>query len=198
VNQIIDLSSLHHHRANVIIATLLTLCARTERVFNRINPDYLIIVFLALVALASAADLIADLQQGVNNSHLLQEGVILGIALAAIAWILATLRRQSRELSDLHAEVDAIRESVQSQPEEVTEAKGRLAEVVSKQFQVWSLTKSEYEIGFMLLKGFSLKEISQLRGTAEKTIRQQASAIYKKAGLTGRHAFSAWFIEDIL
>jgi hypothetical protein len=55
--------------------------------FNRINPDYLIIVFLALVALASAADLIADLQQGVNNSRLLQEGVILGIALAAIAWI---------------------------------------------------------------------------------------------------------------
>ncbi len=166
--------------------------------FNRINPDYLIIVFLALVALASAADLIADLKHGVNNSHLIQEGIILGVALAAIAWILATLRRQSHELTTLHAEMEAIRESVQSQPEEVVEAKKRLAEVVSNQFQVWALTKSERDIGFMLIKGFSLKEISQLRGTAEKTIRQQASAIYKKAGLTGRHAFSAWFIEDIL
>jgi DNA-binding NarL/FixJ family response regulator len=48
------------------------------------------------------------------------------------------------------------------------------------------------------LKGFSLKEIAALRGTSEKTIRQQASSVYKKAGLSGRHAFSAWFIEDIL
>jgi DNA-binding CsgD family transcriptional regulator len=37
-----------------------------------------------------------------------------------------------------------------------------------------------------------------LRGTAEKTIRQQASAIYKKAGVAGRHVFSAWFMEDLL
>jgi len=32
----------------------------------------------------------------------------------------------------------------------------------------------------------------------EKTVRQQASAIYSKAGLSGRHAFSAWFIEELL
>jgi hypothetical protein len=36
------------------------------------------------------------------------------------------------------------------------------------------------------------------RSTQEKTVRQQASSIYKKAGVSGRHAFSAWFIEDIL
>lgn len=37
-----------------------------------------------------------------------------------------------------------------------------------------------------------------LRNILEKTVRQQASAIYKKAGINGRHAFSAWFIEDAL
>ena len=73
-----------------------------------------------------------------------------------------------------------------------------MATVIANQFDAWSLTKSEREVGFLLLKGFSLKEISALRGTAEKTIRQQASSIYKKADLTGRHSFSAWFIEDIL
>jgi len=28
--------------------------------------------------------------------------------------------------------------------------------------------------------------------------RQQASTIYGKSGLEGRHAFSAWFLEDFL
>ncbi len=43
-----------------------------------------------------------------------------------------------------------------------------------------------------------LRHCSALRGTSEKTIRQQASSIYQKSGLPSRHAFSAWFIEDFL
>ena len=39
---------------------------------------------------------------------------------------------------------------------------------------------------------------TMVRGTAEKTIRQQASSIYQKANILGRHSFSAWFIEDFL
>ncbi len=53
-------------------------------------------------------------------------------------------------------------------------------------------------LGWLLLKGLSLREISIIRETQEKTVRQQASSIYKKSGVNGRHAFSAWFIEDIL
>ena len=62
----------------------------------------------------------------------------------------------------------------------------------------WQLTTSEKDVGWLLLKGLSLKEIAAIRQTMEKTVRQQASSIYKKAGLSGRHAFSAWFIEDAL
>ena len=29
-------------------------------------------------------------------------------------------------------------------------------------------------------------------------IRQQASTIYAKSGMDGRHAFAAWFLEDFL
>ena len=60
------------------------------------------------------------------------------------------------------------------------------------------LTGSEIEVGWLLLKGLSLKEIAFVRSTKEKTVRQQASSIYKKAGVSGRYAFSAWFKEDIL
>ncbi|MFK3865693.1 helix-turn-helix transcriptional regulator [Pseudoalteromonas rhizosphaerae] len=50
----------------------------------------------------------------------------------------------------------------------------------------------------LLLKGLSFKEISALRSTKEKTVRQQASDIYSKADLEGRHEFAAWFLEDFM
>jgi DNA-binding CsgD family transcriptional regulator len=37
------------------------------------------------------------------------------------------------------------------------------------------------------LKGLSRKEVAELRSVGETTVRQQARAIYKKAGLEGRH-----------
>ncbi|MCK5396413.1 MAG: DNA-binding response regulator, partial [Gammaproteobacteria bacterium] len=80
----------------------------------------------------------------------------------------------------------------------VLDARTSLGNVINQQFNDWQLTNSEKEVGRLLLKGLSLKEIAAIRNTLEKTVRQQASSIYKKAELNGRHAFSAWFIEDIL
>ncbi|MBX9604623.1 MAG: LuxR C-terminal-related transcriptional regulator, partial [Gammaproteobacteria bacterium] len=78
------------------------------------------------------------------------------------------------------------------------DARRQLGELINAQFVAWGLTDSEREIGWLLLKGLSLKEIAALRATAEKTVRTQASALYQKAGLDGRHAFAAWFLEDLL
>lgn len=69
---------------------------------------------------------------------------------------------------------------------------------IAAQFQSWGLTDAEQEIGWMLLKGLSHKEIAALRGTAESTVRQQARGLYGKAGLPGKTAFSAYFLEDLL
>jgi DNA-binding NarL/FixJ family response regulator len=43
----------------------------------------------------------------------------------------------------------------------------------------------------------SHKEIAALRATTEATVRQQAQAIYRKASLPGKTAFSAYFLEDL-
>jgi DNA-binding NarL/FixJ family response regulator len=40
--------------------------------------------------------------------------------------------------------------------------------------------------------------MAEVRNTKEKTIRQQASTIYRKSNVAGRHEFSAWFFEDML
>ena len=50
----------------------------------------------------------------------------------------------------------------------------------------------------LLLKGLSLREIAQLRDTSERTVREQARSVYRKAGINGRASLSAYFLEDLL
>ena len=164
--------------------------------FSRLNQDHAIMVFLLLVALASGADLLADLSEGVDTAHILQEGFLMLIAGFAFLWISLRLRASKKATQQLEAELESVKSM--DQPKELLVAKQQLSKVISSQFAVWKLSKSEQDVGLLLLKGFSLKEIASLRNTTEKTIRQQASSVYKKSGLSGRHAFSAWFLEDLL
>ena len=73
-----------------------------------------------------------------------------------------------------------------------------LGEAIDAQFSRWNLTEAEREVALLLLKGLSLKEVAAIRATTERTIRAQARSIYSKAGLTGRAALSAFFLEDLL
>ena len=68
---------------------------------------------------------------------------------------------------------------------------------MDRQFQEWGMTAAEREVGLLILKGLSHKEIAALRATTEATVRQQAQAIYRKANLPGKTAFSAYFLEDL-
>lgn len=73
-----------------------------------------------------------------------------------------------------------------------------LGEAIDAQFSRWNLTEAEREVALLLLKGLSLKEIAAIRATTERTVRAQARSLYTKAGLTGRAALSAFFLEDLL
>ena len=164
---------------------------------TRVKEIVLIFVF-AIVVVASGADLVSDLSHGADTEHMLKEAIIVSISVIAIAWLLWGLHQQRLEIRSLQEELETAN-SPQTQPKKyVLEARKKLGNVVMQQFSEWVLTGSETEVGWLLLKGLSLKEIAIVRSTQEKTVRQQASSIYKKAGVSGRHAFSAWFIEDIL
>ena len=69
---------------------------------------------------------------------------------------------------------------------------------MQKQFDAWQLSKSEQDVVIAMLKGLSFREIANLRGTREKTVRQQASTVYRKAGVGSRNELTAWFFEDML
>lgn len=163
----------------------------------QLKEIYLILIFL-IMTVASGIDLAFDFSQGTNYTHASQEAVIVVLSLIALAWLLLDIRQQAIEIETLRKQLSTRQKTIQTPEKYILDARINLNKVITQQFSDWQLTNSEQEVGRFLLKGLSLKEIAAIRNTLDKTVRQQASSIYKKAGLDGRHAFSAWFIEDIL
>lgn len=73
-----------------------------------------------------------------------------------------------------------------------------LSEAIDDQFERWHLSPAEKEVGPLLLKGLSHREVAEVRAVTEATARQQARAVYKKAGLSGRHELAAFLLEDLM
>lgn len=162
------------------------------------TSDKLIFLLTAAVVFASAGDIISDLNHGAPMRHVLQEVVLMSLAALLMLHMLWDLRRKQRLLVRLKQELAQPRAVATPVNPLVEGARQRLSAAVDAQFRDWDLSPSEREVGVLLIKGLSIKEIAALRETHEKTVRQQASAIYRKAGVSGRHAFAAWFIEDLL
>ncbi len=163
-----------------------------------LTKETLIVTVLTVVVATNLYDLYVDISHGASRWHLFEEAFIVFLSTAAIVWLAFGLSRQQRELAQLKQEVQTGPRYPAVPDENVRAARSQLGKVMHEQFQQWSLTASEQEVALLLLKGLSFKEIAAVRSTLEKTVRQQASGIYRKAGVTGRHAFAAWFIEDFL
>ncbi len=164
---------------------------------TRFNKEFIITSVLMFVVIASGLDLYTDLAHGASGSHILKEALILLLSALLIIWILYEQSQQTSEIQKLRQELELRNVGQDAMSDYVQGIRKQLSEVIARQFVDWNMTSSEKEVGWLLLKGLSLREIAAIRDTHEKTVRQQASSIYKKAGLTGRHAFSAWFIEDL-
>lgn len=74
-------------------------------------------------------------------------------------------------------------------------ATGDIDAEVTQAFEAWKLTPAEREIAELMLQGLRYKQIAGRRGTSERTVRQQAQIILKKAGLDGRSDLAALFLH---
>jgi DNA-binding NarL/FixJ family response regulator len=164
---------------------------------TRTKQIFLILVLAAIVT-SNLYDLFIDYRHSASVWHLVEEGLVVGISAVAIAWLLFSVRRQRLELAALRRELSAGAAPVSEACPAVPAARHQLGAAIREQFSQWHLTGSEQEVALLLLKGLSFREIAAVRQTLEKTVRQQASGIYRKSGVSGRHAFAAWFIEDLL
>jgi DNA-binding NarL/FixJ family response regulator len=154
---------------------------------------------LAIIVAGNLGDVIYDYREGASTAHILMELSIAIVSSALIAGLTFGVWRQNQSNNRLKAELASLSDlNEQALPPALAAARHELALVLKEQFEIWRLTQTEREVAMLLLKGLSFKEIASVRNTLEKTVRQQASSIYKKASVSGRHAFSAWFIEDLL
>lgn len=158
-------------------------------------------VALALIAGLAVADLAADLTDGVTLEHIAFEGAIVAVAAVAFARVVARLRadrrRLAEELDQARADVDALQSRAARWREESAAAARSFSDAVDLEFERWGLTVAEREVALLLLKGVSLKDIAAARDTAERTTRQQAAAVYAKAGVTGRTELASYFLDAL-
>jgi len=161
--------------------------------------ELMAMLILAVIVAGNLGDVFYDYREGASTAHLLMELSIAIISSTLIVGLTFGIWKQNRSNNRLKAELASLSDVTEEiLPPALATARHELALVLKEQFEIWRLTQTEREVAMLLLKGLSFKEIASVRNTMEKTVRQQASAIYKKADVSGRHAFSAWFIEDLL
>ena len=81
--------------------------------------------------------------------------------------------------------------------EKLARAKSAFMDLTEQRFTDWALSPAERDVALFSIKGMSVAEIAALRGTSEGTIKAQAAAVYRKAGVGNRHQLLSLFIEDL-
>ena len=159
----------------------------------------------ALIAVLVGIDLVTDVRAGTPAFHVVLETSVIAIGSAAAVATALRLRRlahEARELreqaSELTASLAASRQEADRWRSEAADLIAGLSSAIDQQFTRWDLTPAEREVALLLLKGLSHKEVADVRNVNETTVRQQARAIYRKAGLSGRSDLAAFFLEDLL
>lgn len=160
--------------------------------------DKILAACLLLIMMLNIGDVITDISLAVPIWHILEEGTIVILSGALVFYLILDMRRRTKRLKCLAVSLKEAEQNVHKITEQFKQAKQQYFEEIQKQFNEWNLTESEKEVALLMLKGLNFQEISSIRNTREKTARQQASTIYNKSGLVGRHELSAWFFEDFM
>jgi DNA-binding CsgD family transcriptional regulator len=164
-----------------------------------------VLMAFAAVALLAAVDLASDLREGTTVGHVVSEGGVFVVGLLGALLMARRLRNILRSERAARNEALALAERLIATEAEAgrwrREARDLLqglGAALDRQFERWALSPAEKEVALLLLKGLSHKEVANVRSITEATARQQARAVYKKAGLSGRNDLAAFFLEDLL
>lgn len=161
--------------------------------------ERVVLISFLVIAIFLGIDLYDDTYHGADLTHVLSEGVALIISLGMLTWYLMNFAKQVFERNNAEAailkDITADRDRWKERSEQYLRG---LGQAIDEQFQLWKLSESEKDIGLLILKGFSHKEIAEIRETSERTVRQQATSVYSKAGIENKAQLSAFFLEDLM
>ncbi len=155
-------------------------------------------LLLGAVTALVGVDVADDARSGGSRGHITVEVLIMAAALAGAITLVAHLLQTRRRARLLQGRLRQAEWQMERFREESRAHLEGLAVAIDRQLLRWSFSPAERDVALLLLKGLSLKEIAAARGTSERTVRQQALALYRKAGLSGRAELSAYFLEDLL
>ena len=159
-----------------------------------------VLLAFVVIAVLAAIDLASDLREGTTRGHVIAEGGVfvvglLGAVLMArrLMVVVRGARADRAEMLTLAERLKVTEADAKRWRDEAGEILGGLGAALDRQFERWALSPAEKEVGLLLLK-----EIAEVRSVSEATARQQARAVYKKAGLSGRNDLAAFFLEGLL
>lgn len=159
----------------------------------------------ALVGLLAGIDIMVDVAAGTTLRHVFIESVVFGLGLAGaivasrrLRSLLQRAREARKNAAALAGRLAATEAEAVRWREETRLLLQGLSAAIDKQLERWGLSNAEKEVALLLLKGLSHKEIAGARAISEATARQQATAVYKKAGVAGRSNLAAFFLEELL
>ena len=159
-------------------------------------------IFFLIVSVFSLHEVFDELSEIKKNEENITQAsfeiILVILSFSAMIYFTYLLFKQSKHQRELESNLNKVREQLEHSNIRLRDGKKEYQEVIQWQFNEWALSPSEKEVALLMLKGLSIKEVSQARSTQEKTVRKQASAIYEKSNLGGRHELSAWFFEDLL
>jgi DNA-binding NarL/FixJ family response regulator len=69
---------------------------------------------------------------------------------------------------------------------------------IDEQFEAWNLSRAEREVALLILQGAGHKQAAAQLNRSERTVRQHAVEVYRKAGLQGRAELAAFFLQDLM
>lgn len=147
------------------------------------------LLLLILVQAACTGFFIVDVIEDFSASG--TEALHLGLEMIANLGLIAGIVVESRVLW-----VMLQREARSA--EALSVARGALSEVIEQKFRAWGLTPAEADVAGFTIKGFSIAEVAELRGSSEATIKTHLNAVYRKAGVSGRTQLVSVFVEDLL
>lgn len=162
---------------------------------NLLKWAYLLIAALTLLL---GYDVFKHLIEQAPLLHLFFEAVMLSILITTLILIHRYQKITKYIIVISSSELDQAKEETTHWRKEMNTLVTGLAINIQEQFKRWNLSLAEAHVGMLLIKGLSLKEIADFRSTSERTVRQQAISLYKKAGVSGRNELSAYFLEDLL
>lgn len=170
---------------------------KKENFIFKHDKTVLICIFI-FITICTVFDVVEHYYNKTSFYHVIPEILIIFLSTGTFIYLYMIATRSREDIiKSARDEIKKVKEDSDSWQLKAKTLSLGITEAIQEQLNIWHLTKAEQDVCFFLLKGLSIKEISELRNTTERTARQQASEIYKKSGLSGRSQLSAFFLEDL-